>query len=88
VSNVLELRNGALKRIIFYEVSDAQNLAIWGGESPSEALKWYRESPLDSKIWVSEWLTDEEDAKEVSPQIEITSIVLSTIANCMERWSK
>ena len=88
MSNVLELRNGALKRIIFYEVSDAQNLAIWGGESPSEALKWYRNSPLDSKIWVSEWLTDEEDAKEVSAQIEITSIVLSTIANCMERWSK
>jgi hypothetical protein len=88
MSNVLELRNGAVKRIIFYEVSDAQNIAIWGGESPSEALKWYRESPLDSKIWVSEWLTDEEDAKEVSPQIEITSIVLSTIANCMERWSK
>jgi hypothetical protein len=87
MSNVLELRNGTVKRIIFYEVSDAQNIAIWGGESPSEALKWYRESPLDSKIWVSEWLTDEEDAKEVSPQIEITSIVLSTIANCMERWS-
>jgi hypothetical protein len=87
VSNVLELRKGALKRVIFYEVSDAQNLAIWGGESPSEALKWYRQSPLDSKIWVSEWLSDEEDAREVSPQIEITSIVLSTIANCMERWS-
>ena len=86
MSNVLELRNGAVKRIIFYEVSDAQNLAIWGGESPSEALKWYRESPLNSKIYVQEWLTDEEDAKEVSPQIEITSIVLSTIANCMERW--
>ena len=88
MSNVLELRNGALKRVIFYEVSDAQNIAIWGGESPSEALKWYRESPLDSKIYVQEWLTDEEDAKEVSPQIEITYIVLSTIADCMERWSK
>lgn len=88
MTNVIELRNGALKRVIFYEVSDAQNVAIWGGESPSEALKWYRNSPLDSKIWVSEWLTDEEDAKEVSSQIEITPIVLSTIANCMERWSK
>ena len=87
MTNVIELRNGALKRIIFYEVSDAQNLAIWGGESPSEALKWYRNSPLDSKIWVSEWLTDDEDAREVSAQIEITSIVLSTIANCMERWN-
>ena len=87
MSNVVELRNGAVKRTIFYEVSDTQDIAIWGGESPSEALKWYRESPLDSKIYVQEWLTDEEDAKEVSPQIEITSIVLSTIANCMERWS-
>ena len=88
MSNVLELRNGALKRVIFYEVSDAQNLAIWGGESPSEALKWYRNSPLDSKIWVQEWLTDDEDARATSEQIEITSIVLSTISNCMERWSK
>ena len=88
MSNIVELRNGALKRVIFYEVSDVQNIAIWGGESPSEALKWYRNSPLDSKIYVQEWLTDDEDAREVSPQIEITSIVLSTIANCMERWSK
>ena len=88
MTNVVELRNGLVKRTIFYEVSDAQNIAIWGGESPSEALKWYRESPLDSKIYIQEWLTDEEDAKEVSPQIEITSIVLSTIADCMERWSK
>jgi len=87
MNNVIDLRNGTLKRVIFYEVSDAQNLAIWGGESPSEALKWYRNSPLDSKIWVSEWLTDEDDAKEVSTQIEITPIVLSTIADCMERWS-
>ena len=87
MSNIIELRNGALKRVIFYEVSDAQNIAIWGGESPSEALKWYRNSPLDSKIYVQEWLTDDEDAREVSPQIEITSIVLSTIADCMERWS-
>ncbi|NCA22708.1 MAG: hypothetical protein EBS86_16440 [Crocinitomicaceae bacterium] len=86
-TNVIELRNGTLKRVIFYEVSDAQKLAIWGGESPSEALKWYRNSPIDSKIWVSEWLTDDENAKEVSTQIEITPIVLSTIADCMERWS-
>jgi hypothetical protein len=87
VSNVVELRNGAVKRTIFYEVSDTQDIAVWGGESPLEALKWYRNSPVGSKIWVSEWLSNEEDAREVSPQIEITSIVLSTIANCMERWS-
>jgi len=88
MSNVVELRNGAVKRVIFYEVSDAQGLAIWGGESPLEALKWYRNSPTDSKIWVSEWLTDEEDAREMMSPIELTPLVLSTIADCMERWSK
>ena len=86
MSNVVELRNGAVKRVIFYEVSDSQNIAIWGGESPSEALKWYRNSPTDSKIWVSEWLTDEEDAREMMSPIELTPLVLSTIADCMERW--
>jgi hypothetical protein len=86
VSNVVELRNGSVKRIIFYEVSDPQNIAIWGGESALEALKWYRNSPNGSRIYVQEWLTDEEDASQVSSQIEITSIVLSTIANCMDRW--
>jgi hypothetical protein len=88
MSNVVELRNGTVKRVIFYEVSDDQNLAIWGGESPSEALKWYRNSPLGSRIWVSEWLIDEEDAREMMPPIELTPLVLSTIADCMERWSK
>ena len=86
MSNVIELRNGALKRVIFYEVSDAQNIAIWGGESPLEALKWYRNSPSGSKIWVQEWITDDEDARVSSEQIEITPIVLTTIGDCMERW--
>ena len=86
MSKVIELRNGALKRVIFYEVSDAQNIAIWGGESPLEALKWYRNSPSGSKIWVQEWITDDEDARVSSEQIEITPIVLTTIGDCMERW--
>jgi len=86
MSNVTEIRNGSVKRIIFYEVADPQNIAIWGGESALEALKWYRNSPNGSRIYVQEWLTDEEDAKQVSPQIAIPPIVLSTIANCMDRW--
>jgi hypothetical protein len=53
VSNVVELPNrGKIIVVIFYEVSDTQNIAIWGGESPSEALKWYRNSPAGSKIYV------------------------------------
>ncbi len=86
MSNVIELPNRGKIKVVFYEVSDAQKLAIWGGESPSEALKWYRNSPPESKIWVSQWETDEEDAKQVIEPVEITPIVLATIADCMGRW--
>jgi hypothetical protein len=88
VGNIVELFNDQDRRIAFYEVSDAQNVAIWGGESPQEALKWYRNSPIGSKIWISEWLINEEDAREVSNQIEITPLILNTIADCMSRWNK
>jgi hypothetical protein len=88
MSNVLELRNGSVKRIIFYEVTDAQSIAIWGGESPQEALDWYRRSPTGSKIWVSQYEADEEDAKLVLDLIEITPIVLATILDSVDRWSR
>lgn len=88
MGQVIELRNGELRHIMFYEISDHSDIAMWGGESASEALEWYRKAPFGSKIWVSEWITDDEDAKRMSEQIEITDIVLATIADCMERWVK
>jgi len=86
MSNVIELLNRGKIAVIFYEVSDSQGLAIWGGENPTQALKWYRNSPPESKIWVSQWEADEEDAKQVIKPVEITPIVLATIADCMGRW--
>jgi len=86
VSEVVKLNNK--KHISLYEISDSQDIAIWGGEDPVSALAWYRSAPTDSKIWVSGWLADEEDARLISEPIEITSIVLATIADCMERWAK
>ena len=87
MGEVLELPNRGKIAVIFYEVSDSQGLAIWGGENPTQALKWYRNSPPESKIWVSQWEADEEDAKQVLEPVEITPIVLATIADCIERWS-
>jgi hypothetical protein len=74
--------------VVFYEVSDPQGIAIWGGESPREALDWYRRSPTGSKIWVSQYEADEEDARLVLDLIEITPIVLATITDSIDRWSK
>jgi hypothetical protein len=88
MGNIVELFTDRERRIIFYEVSDSQDIAVWGGESPSEALKWYRNSPNGSKIRVSEWLTTEDDARLIVEGVEITQLVLATIADCMERWSK
>lgn len=87
MSNVVELPNRGKIIVVFYEVSDPQNIAVWGGESPSEALKWYRNSPAGSKIWVSQYETDEEDAELMLDSVEITPIVLATITDCIERWS-
>lgn len=76
------------KHISLYEISDSNNIAIWGGEDPVSALGWYRSAPTGSKIYVSGWLADEEDAQLISEPVEITPLVLATIADCMERWVK
>jgi len=88
MSNVIELPNRNKITVVFYEVSDPQNIAVWGGESPREALDWYRNSPTGSKIWVSQYEADEEEARLVLDLIEITPIVLATITDSIDRWSK
>jgi hypothetical protein len=88
MTNVVELPNRNKITVVFYEVSDPQNIAVWGGESPREALDWYRRSPTGSKIWVSQYEADEEEARLVLDLIEITPIVLATIADSIDRWSK
>ena len=88
MSEVIQLPRKGKITVVFYEVSDSQNIAIWGGESPQEALDWYRRSPTGSKIWVSQYEADEEDAKLVLDLIEITPIVLATILDSIDRWSR
>jgi len=88
MKDVIELPRIGKKMIIFYEVSDSQGKAIWGGESVLEAIDWYRKSPPDSKVWVGQYETIEEDAKLVRDFLEITPIVLATIANCVDRFTK
>jgi hypothetical protein len=88
MKDVLQLPRRGKVNVVFYEVSDSQGIAIWGGEDVLEAVKWYRNSPPDSKVWVGQYETTEEEAKLTMEFIEITPIVLATIANCVDRWSK
>ena len=88
MKDVIELPRIGKRMVVFYEVSDSQGKAIWGGENVLEAIDWYRKSPPDSKVWVGQYETTEEDAKLVKDFLEITPIVLATIANCVDRFTK
>jgi hypothetical protein len=49
--------------------------AEWGGNSEREALAWIANSRTASRILVSGWTTDEDDAYLVGEPIDITTIV-------------
>jgi hypothetical protein len=87
MNNVIKI-DSKIKQYNFYEVADQNGIAIWGGESSLEAIRWLRRSPAESRVWVSVWESGEEDAGVTTDPIDITSIVLATIADTMERWGK
>ena len=67
------------KLIYLYEVTDPQGVAIWGGEKIEDMFDWYWRSPEGTRVFISTWESDEEDAQLVGRPIEITSIVGSKV---------
>lgn len=63
--------------IYMYEVTDPQGIAIWGGENIEDMFDWYGRSGQGSRVFISTWESDEEDAHLEGRPIEITSIVAS-----------
>ena len=61
--------------ILLYEVVDEGGNAEWGGNSEREALAWIASSPTATRILVSGWESDEEDAHLVGQPLDITAIV-------------
>jgi hypothetical protein len=61
--------------VYLYEVTDPQGVALWGGEKIEDMFDWYARSGQDSRVFISTWESDEEDAHLVGRPIEITSIV-------------
>jgi hypothetical protein len=64
--------------IYLYEVTDPQGVAVWGGEKIEDMFDWHRRTP-DSRVFISTWESDEEDAHLVGRPIEITSIVAKKV---------
>ena len=70
-----------MKLVNFYEVMDRKGDIQTGTASPSEAVAWFRRG-LDASIFVSVW--NEEDIEEpvlVTDKIEVTALVLATLAD-------
>jgi hypothetical protein len=61
--------------ILLYEVVGEDGNAEWGGNSEREALAWIASSPTATRILVSGWESDEEDAQLIGQPLDITTIV-------------
>lgn len=61
--------------ILLYEVVGEDGHAEWGGNSEAEALAWIATSPTATRILVSGWESDEEDAHLVGQPLDVTDLV-------------
>ena len=64
--------------VYLYEVTDPQGVAVWGGEKIEDMFDWQGRTS-DSRVFISTWESDEEDAHLVGRPIEITSIVAKKV---------
>jgi len=63
-----------------YEVVDEKGVAIWGGNSANEAIEYLRRSPINCRVLVSGWESDEEDAHIVGQSLDITKVIYAALA--------
>lgn len=61
--------------ILLYEVVDEGGNAEWGGNSERDALAWIASSPTATRILVSGWTTDDDDAYLVGQPLDITEMI-------------
>ena len=87
MSNVIGFKSGTTN-VTFYEVVDPQGIAIWGGGDTTECVRYWRNSSVNSRIFVTSWSEDGEDASLVGESIDVTYIVLAAITNTLDRITK
>ena len=75
MSNVISFHPKKSPLILLYEVVDAEGVAEWGGENPEHCMQWLSLAPTDSRVLVSGWDSDEEDAHLVGQPLDITDII-------------
>ena len=75
MSNIHTIHPTKSELVLFYEVLDPSGSNTWGGANTEQAIQWLINSPTGSRILVSAWDSDEEDAHLVGQTLDITEIV-------------
>lgn len=75
MSNLYSIHPPKSDLILLYEVVDENGNAEWGGNSAKECLQWLSLARTGSRVLVSGWESDEEDAHLVGQSLDITDII-------------
>jgi hypothetical protein len=75
VSNIYTIHPPKSELILFYEVVEPDGDNTWGGANAEQCMQWLSLAPSGSRVLVSAWDSDEEDAHLVGQTIDITEIV-------------
>jgi hypothetical protein len=75
MSNVYTIHPPKSDLILFYEVVEPDGSNTWGGANAEQCMQWLSLAPTGSRVLVSAWDSDEEDAHLVGQTIDITEII-------------
>ena len=79
MSNVYSIHPPKSDLILLYEVVEENGNAEWGGNSAEECLQWLYLAPTGSRVLVSGWESDEEDAHLVGQSLDITELIVKAL---------
>jgi hypothetical protein len=75
MTNVYTIHPPKSELILFYEVVEPEGENTWGGASCIEAIQWLFLAPKGSRLLISAWDSDEEDAHLVGQTIDVTDLI-------------
>lgn len=80
MSEVIAFHPRVSPLVNLYEIVDEKGEAIWGGSSANETIEFLRRSPINCRVLVSGWDSDEEDAHLVGQSLDITKVIFAALA--------
>jgi hypothetical protein len=76
MSNVYTIHPQKSDLILFYEVVEPDGANTWGGGSAIQAIQWLHLAPVGSRLLISAWDSDDEDAHLVGQTIDVTDLII------------